>query len=83
MEDADGTQSRQNEKIGVSNTRHESAQFISVITRQPAPIREVHQLGSRKLFEVFRGRRLGVVTWCPGFAYQYFDGCQADDAQAK
>lgn len=29
----------------------------------------------------FEGRR--VVTWCPGFAYQSFDGCQADDAQAK
>lgn len=50
-------------------------------TRQPGLIREVHQLGSRKQPEVFRGRR--VVTWCPGFAYQSFDGCQADDAQAK
>lgn len=48
-------QSRQNEKFGVSNTRHDRAEHISVITRQPGPIREVHQLGSRKQPEVFRG----------------------------
>lgn len=56
MEDgAYGTQSRQNEKIAVSNTRHERVQHISVITRQPGLIREVHQLCSRKQPEVFRG----------------------------
>lgn len=78
-----GTQSRQNERIGVSKTRHERAQHISVITRQPGLIREVHQLVPENSPKSFEGRRLGVVTWCPGFAYQHFDGCQADDAQAK
>lgn len=47
----------------MSNTRHESAQHISVITRQPGSIREVHQLGSRKQPEVFEGAESSRGVW--------------------
>ncbi len=69
----------------MSNTRHERAQHISVITKQPGPIREVHQLGSRKQPEVFLTHHVTGL----GLAYRINTSMaviisdHADDAKVK